>query len=562
MRKLMTTGLLAAGLLIGQVSASTAGPFEDGVQAHNRGDFALALTLFRSASEVGHVDAQLYLADMYESGRGVTQDFAAAMRWYRISADQGDHRAQLNLGVMYERGRGVPQDLTEAVRWYRKAAADKGEVGAAAQSNLGDVYATKQDWPEAAKWYRMAADQGHAWAQFNLGLSYHRGQGVAQNYSEAAKWYRMAADQGHARAQFNLGLSYHRGQGVAQNYSEAVKWCRMAADQGHATAQFNLGLSYHRGQGVAQNYSEAAKWYRMAADQGDAHAQFNLGLMYWEGLGVPKDYVAAYNWLILASTAENDGAGKLTQARDKLASKLSGAQIASAQQMAREWRPKAEDSGITEPSQDNGHAAPVPAEPRGGLLDDIRNAYPVYGDLSDSELAEGLYRRFYATKMSRADFDRKVGLAQTRAPEPFVTRIQVPTSLRTETASVEVTGKVTRGGRIVSLTVDGSSAPFKADGRFSFKRAVPIGETVIRLVATDEWGQTAAATVTVTRTTPTTTTTSFAALDPGRAKAKQRANAVALIIGVDGYQSIPRAEFAENDARRFYDYATNALARP
>jgi TPR repeat protein len=54
--------------------------------------------------------------------------------------------------------------------------------------------------------YRKAADQGNARAQFNLGVLYANGQGVAQDYAEAARWYRKAADQGHADAQNNLGL--------------------------------------------------------------------------------------------------------------------------------------------------------------------------------------------------------------------------------------------------------------------------------------------------------------------------------------------------------------------
>ena len=72
-----------------------------------------------------------------------------------------------------------------------------------------------QDYVEAAKWYRKAADQGYAPAQFNLGVMYDNGEGVAQDYTEAAKWYRKAADQGDYRAQFNLGLKCDHGQGVS-----------------------------------------------------------------------------------------------------------------------------------------------------------------------------------------------------------------------------------------------------------------------------------------------------------------------------------------------------------
>ncbi len=48
---------------------------------------------------------------------------------------------------------------------------------------------------------------------------YDKGLGVTQDYAQAAKWYRKAAEQGHAYAQFNLGYMYRFGQGVPQDYA-------------------------------------------------------------------------------------------------------------------------------------------------------------------------------------------------------------------------------------------------------------------------------------------------------------------------------------------------------
>ena len=51
---------------------------------------------------------------------------------------------------------------------------------------------------------RTIAEQGQAEALFNLGMTYHNGDGVPRNDSEAAKWYRKAAAQGHPDAQLRL----------------------------------------------------------------------------------------------------------------------------------------------------------------------------------------------------------------------------------------------------------------------------------------------------------------------------------------------------------------------
>ena len=92
--------------------------------------------------------------------------------------------------------------------------------------------ASKGDYATALREWRPLAEQGDASAQFNLGLMYDKGQGVAQDYAEAVKWYRKAAEQGFAFAQYNLGAMYDNGQGVPQDYVQAHMWLNLAAAQG------------------------------------------------------------------------------------------------------------------------------------------------------------------------------------------------------------------------------------------------------------------------------------------------------------------------------------------
>ena len=131
---------------------------------------------------------------------------------------------------------------------------------------------------------------------------------------------------------------HFEGQGAPQDYTEALQWFRSAADQGNADAQYNLGVMYDEGQGVPQDDTEALQWYRRAADQGNADARFNLGVMYFEGQRVPQDYTLAYMWLNLAAAA---GAQDAPNALDVLtAGLMTPEQIAKAQRLTREWRPK------------------------------------------------------------------------------------------------------------------------------------------------------------------------------------------------------------------------------
>ena len=134
-------------------------------------------------------------------------------------------------------------------------------------------------------------------------------------------------------ADFSEGMkAYDRG-----NYATALRIFRQFADQGDAKAQTHLGRMYNSGQGVPQDYAAAVKWFRKAADQGYAYAQFSLGVQYEGGYGVPQDYVQAHMWYNLVAAKGNQIARKN---RDLLAEKMTPDQIAEAQKLAREWKPK------------------------------------------------------------------------------------------------------------------------------------------------------------------------------------------------------------------------------
>ncbi|MCZ6798923.1 MAG: hypothetical protein O7F12_00390 [Nitrospirae bacterium] len=69
-------------------------------------------------------------------------------------------------------------------------------------------------------------------AGFQAGVeAYKRG-----DYETALKELRPLADQGDAVAQYNLGLMYGKGQGVAQDYVLAHMWVTLAALRGKEDA--------------------------------------------------------------------------------------------------------------------------------------------------------------------------------------------------------------------------------------------------------------------------------------------------------------------------------------
>ena len=139
---------------------------------------------------------------------------------------------------------------------------------------------------------------------------------------------------------FEDGLAaYERG-----NYATALRLFRPLAEQGNAAYQFALGGMYYEGQGVPQDYAEAVKWFRLAAEQGEAAAQGILGVMHKHGQGVPQDHMLAHMWLNLAvsrfSASDKEKRDAAIDMRNIEASKMTPEQIAEAQRLAREWKPK------------------------------------------------------------------------------------------------------------------------------------------------------------------------------------------------------------------------------
>ncbi len=161
----MIARFIAATLVV-SAGVASAGDFDAGVKAYQRGNYAAALREFRALAEQGIPEAQFNLGRMYHQGEGLAVNFRRAHFWFLQAAkpamDQGIPEAQLALGIMYYQGQG-----------------------------------TAQDYAAAASWFGQAAGYGIAVAQWNLGIMYYEGKGVVQDFVRAYVWFSLAGSQGH-----------------------------------------------------------------------------------------------------------------------------------------------------------------------------------------------------------------------------------------------------------------------------------------------------------------------------------------------------------------------------
>ena len=96
---------------------------------------------------------------------------------------------------------------------------------------------------------------------------------------------------------------------------------------------------YEDGMAAAEreDYETALKKFRLLTEQGHATAQNNLGLRYYYAGGVQKNDIQVYKWSYLAAA---QGYTDAIKRLESLETKMTPAQVAEAQRLARKWRPK------------------------------------------------------------------------------------------------------------------------------------------------------------------------------------------------------------------------------
>ncbi len=237
-----------------------------------RRDLDQAIAWLRKGAEAGSDIAQANLGYQYDNPiNHEPRDTAKAAHWYTKAAEQGNAWAMAELFLCYRDGKGVRRDLDQAMAWLRKGAEAGSDI---AQANLGYQYDNPinhepRDTAKAARWYTKAANQGNAWAQYQLAFLYRAGEGVPWSEERAVDWFRKAADQNQARALCELSRLYASGIGEPRSPDDSVgPLLERAAGLGDSTAYYELVARYAHGIVIPQDMIRAAQWYYRAASLG------------------------------------------------------------------------------------------------------------------------------------------------------------------------------------------------------------------------------------------------------------------------------------------------------
>lgn len=192
-------------------------------------------------------------------------------------------------------------------------AGDVGTIQELANLYLNGSREVDPDPEKAVYWLTKLAELGNSVAQFNLGLHYAKGQGVARDFTKAAYWMEQAAENGDddapalaekysnaaeaqekavsgdAQAQADLARILTKlATSIAhadteQDYKEAFALAEQSAAQNNGDGLWVLALAYEHGRGVARDLEKAVDCYRRGAELGHAPSQHSLACFYMRG---------------------------------------------------------------------------------------------------------------------------------------------------------------------------------------------------------------------------------------------------------------------------------------
>ena len=193
----------------------------------------------------------------------------------------------------------------------------------------------------------------------------------------------------------------------------------------------------------------------------------------------------------------------------------------------------------------------------GEFIRDAKVNFPIVNNniASENERNDINHERQHLAEERRRLEEEKRQREQQRRNE----RVNLQVEHTQPTSDGSFTINVQTNADTASLKINGTEEGGSSDGKYNIRRIARAGQTTtFNIVATDVFGNTDTKTITVYRAIVESKTT-YAALNPGQVKQQTTRDAVAIIIGIADYRSLPKAEFANDDASAFYDYAIRAL---
>ena len=285
-------------------------------------------------------------------------DFKEAFAALSLEATKGNVLAMDDLGKMFAYGMGREIDPAVAYEWYSLALKGFLELYPENQTpylayRIGKHYhyglGTEIDYTQAAKFFKIAADQGNAYAVYELAkmerdgigtpvntqlsnthfkIAYQRfsellderrddnllyrvgqmaytGTGTDINKAYGLNLLEKACDLGNIHAKNLLTNIYLKDKDI-EGIKRIIPLLTESAEKGIDTAQFTLAKCFLFESQDIYDLQKAMKWFTASADQGNQFAQYSLGKLFLDGKeDLTPNTQQAVKWLTLSADQGN-----------------------------------------------------------------------------------------------------------------------------------------------------------------------------------------------------------------------------------------------------------------
>lgn len=223
--------------------------FEKGLQAYIKKDEENATKWMVEAAGDDFADAYYYLGVLLSESESNNQTIHLKLltneALFKRGVELGDKKAYFGLAQYVAPFMSYTQDslYNAAFPEIERAAIEGNPVW---QTALGYYYAgvlsttldnDKTNYQAMYDWLLKAANQQYVNAELRLAYIFFNGNfGFDQDYEKAKYWYEKAAENGNAYAQYQLGTMYEYGLGMNTNDLLALDWYLKAAEQDYESA--------------------------------------------------------------------------------------------------------------------------------------------------------------------------------------------------------------------------------------------------------------------------------------------------------------------------------------
>ncbi len=179
------------------------------------------------------------------------------------------------------------------------------------------------------------------------------------------------------------------------------------------------------------------------------------------------------------------------------------------------------------------------------------------------KISEGIWENGRLTKkldvisaLIKAEKNEHEG--KTAAKKSSKLKLEAEASIADQNGQLEILIKT--NADTSSLKINGEEQGGRSDGIYKIKKVARIGQdTQFVIIAVDINGNSDSKTITVSKQMAAVFEPNIAVLKPESIRRSAARDAVAIIIGIQDYKRVPKADFANNDAKEFYEYAVRAL---